>query len=209
MMRKNSTTGSRRDHTGAAPAKIPAARSTKQVRATTAAKDARINEAGLGGKRTGKVSARVKRAQGRRDTKAETIPPPIAPSRASADDPRPEKRPLQVQVNTARNVKGSHGMNLYVQSTVEASLDRFAERITRVEIHLSDDNGSKSKGDDKRCILEARPAGLQPVVVTHIGATIDEAVDGALQKMEKLLENTFAKLHQTKGGVSLGDVPTD
>ena len=42
---------------------------TNQVRATTAAKDARKQEAGLAGNRTGKSSASGKRAQGRRDSK--------------------------------------------------------------------------------------------------------------------------------------------
>ncbi len=112
---------------------------------------------------------------------------------------------MQVQVNTDHNVKGSERLRLHVQSSVEASLGRFGEKITRVEIHLSDDNGDRTRGDDKRCLLEARPAGLQPVVVTHVGGTIDEAVDGAVEKMEKLLDSTFAKLHNPKGRTSLGE----
>jgi len=111
---------------------------------------------------------------------------------------------MQVQVNTDRNVKGSEQLELYVQSTVEASLGRFGERITRVEVHLSDDNGDRTRGDDKRCLLEARPAGMQPVVVTNVGETIDQAVDGAVEKMEKLLDSTFAKLDDPKGRPSTG-----
>ena len=55
---------------GGQPAsKRTATDSTQQQRAMTAAKDARIKEAGLGGKRAGKASASGKRAQGRRDSK--------------------------------------------------------------------------------------------------------------------------------------------
>ena len=112
---------------------------------------------------------------------------------------------MQVQVNTDHNVRGSEQLDLHVQSTVEASFARFGRRVTRVEIHLSDDNGDRTRGDDKRCLLEARPAGLQPVVVTHVGATIDEAVAGAVDMMERLLDSTFTKLHDPKGRTSLGE----
>ena len=112
---------------------------------------------------------------------------------------------MQIRVNTDHSVKGSEQLDLHVQSTVEASLGRFGEKVTRVEIHLSDDNGDRTRGDDKRCLLEARPAGLQPVVVTRVGRTIDEAVGGAVDMMERLLDATFAKLHDPKGRTSLGE----
>ena len=189
---------------------------SQQIRATTAAKLARINEAGLGAKRTGKASATTKRAQGRRDLKADDSEALIddklavlaeAQSEPASNDEAPdtEDQPsLQVQVNTDHNVHGSERLELYVRSTVEASLGRFGERLTRVEVHLSDDNGQRSRGDDKRCLMEARPAGMQPIVVTHLASTIDDAVDGAVMKLEKLLDNTFHKQHDHKGRQSLG-----
>lgn len=115
---------------------------------------------------------------------------------------------MQVQVNTDHNIAGSEQLHLHVRSTVEASLGRFGERITRVEVHLSDDNGDRTRGDDKRCLMEVRPAGMQPIVVTHIAASLDDAVDGAADKMEKLLDSTFHKLHDPKGRTSLGEDPS-
>ncbi len=115
---------------------------------------------------------------------------------------------MQVQVNTDHNVRGSEQLDLHIRSTVQASLGRFGEWITRVEVHLSDDNGDKSRGDDKRCLMEARPAGMQPVVVTHVAGTIDEAVEGAVERLEGLLDGTFDKLHDPKGRPSLGEDPT-
>ncbi len=105
---------------------------------------------------------------------------------------------MQIQVNTDHHITGSEQLNDQVQSTVEAGLGRF-KQLTRVEVHLSDDNGAKSRGEDKRCLLEARPAGMQPVVVTHLAGTIDDALDGAVTKMSKLLDSTFEKLHRTRG----------
>ena len=46
-----------------------------------------------------------------------------------------------------------------VEAVVRGALDRFSEQITRVEVHLSDENSDKKFGtDDKRCLLEARLA---------------------------------------------------
>ena len=115
---------------------------------------------------------------------------------------------MNVQVNTSHNVAGSEQLDEYVRSTVEAVLGRFGEQITRVEVHLSDDNADKSNGDDKRCLIEARPAGMQPVVVTHVAATLDDAVDGAVERLERLLDGTFSKLHDPKGRTSLGEAPS-
>ncbi|CAN5355387.1 HPF/RaiA family ribosome-associated protein [soil metagenome] len=112
---------------------------------------------------------------------------------------------MQIQINTDHNIKGSEQLNLHLQQSVEASLGRFDERLTRVVIHLSDDNGDKSSGDDKRCLMEARPAGMQPIVVTHIAGTVDDAVDGALDKMTRVLDETFAKLRDPRGRPSLGE----
>ncbi len=111
---------------------------------------------------------------------------------------------MQVQVNTGHNIKGGETFDEYVQSTVEAALGRFTQ-LTRVEVHFRDDNAAKSHGDDKRCVLEARPAGMQPVVVEEVAATVDEALDNAVGKMAKLLNSTFEKLHDPKGNTSTGE----
>ena len=98
---------------------------------------------------------------------------------------------MQVQVNTGSSIEGSERLTHYVQTTVQAKLHRFVDHVTRVEVHLSDENSHKSHGDDKKCTLEARPAGRPPVAVTHQTATLDQAIHGAVEKMERLLDSTF------------------
>jgi hypothetical protein len=45
-------------------------------------------------------------------------------------------------------------------------LDRYSEHITRIEVKFSDENSDRDSENDKRCVLEARLKGLQPLVVT-------------------------------------------
>ena len=74
---------------------------------------------------------------------------------------------MQIQVNTDDNVKGNDELTRHVEAEIGAALSRFSDQLTRVEAHLSDENAGKSGGADKRCMLEARPAGKQPVAVTQ------------------------------------------
>lgn len=101
---------------------------------------------------------------------------------------------MHIQVNTDNNIEGSARMTAYFTETLNESLDRFQDQITRVEVHLSDENGQKQGSDDKRCLLEARLKGLKPVVVTHHAESIDLAVSGAIDKLVKSLDNTIGKL---------------
>ena len=111
---------------------------------------------------------------------------------------------MQFQISTDKNIDSSEQLAQEVQATVEATLGRFGEQLTRVEVHLSDENSHKSRGDDKKCVMEARPAGMQPVAVTHVAATLDQAVEGAAEKLERLLDSTFGRLNNPKGRTSYG-----
>ncbi len=102
---------------------------------------------------------------------------------------------MKIQVNTDRNVEGTDALVKLVESEVRSALERFEDRLTRVEVHLGDENSEKDGGGaDKRCLLEARPAGMQPVVVTDHADTVEQAVVGATRKMQSLLNSTFGRI---------------
>jgi len=83
-----------------------------------------------------------------------------------------------------------------VTDVVENALSRFSEHITYVEVHLSDENSDKKGGhDDMRCMLEPRLEGRPAIAVTHQATTLDEAVDGAVDKLANLIENVLERQH--------------
>lgn len=102
---------------------------------------------------------------------------------------------MQVQINTDRNIAGHEALAAHVSDLVKNALDRLSDHITRVEVHLSDENGDKSGQNDKRCVMEARLEKRQPVAVTHQAATLDQAVEGAAHKLARLIESTLGRLH--------------
>ena len=101
---------------------------------------------------------------------------------------------MLIQINTDKNIDGSKRMSNYFSGIIESSLHRFNEHITRVEVHLRDENSQKEGPDDKRCMLEVRVKGLQPIAVTHKAEGLDQAVIGAANKMKNALGTTIAKI---------------
>jgi len=98
---------------------------------------------------------------------------------------------MQILINTDHNIEGRESLAARVQDTVEHGLGRFGGRITREEVHLSEQNGDKGGQDDKRCMMEARVEGRPPAAVSHHAATLDQAVHGAVDKLKKSLESTL------------------
>ena len=101
---------------------------------------------------------------------------------------------MQIQINTDHNIEGEEPLAAQVSGVVEGALGRFSDHITRVEVHLSDENGHKSGQNDKRCMMEARLEGHQPIAVTHDAATLDEAIDGAAARLTRSIESTLGRL---------------
>jgi len=101
---------------------------------------------------------------------------------------------MEVLVNTDSSVEGHDALAADVEAAVRHALVRFADRITRVEVHLSDENSHKHGANDKRCLIEARIAGRQPTAVTHHAEDLTKAVAGAADKLKRALDTVFGKL---------------
>lgn len=102
---------------------------------------------------------------------------------------------MQIQINTDRHIESNERLVGETEATVRGALERFTAQVTRVEVHLTDENNDQRGGaSDKRCKLEARVASLQPIVVKHEASTVQLAVDGAAEKLKRSLESTLGRL---------------
>ena len=103
---------------------------------------------------------------------------------------------MQIQIHTDHNIEGHEALVAQVTGVVENALSRFSEHITHVEVHLSDENSDKKGGyNDLRCMMEARLEGRHSIAITHQATTLDEAVDGAIDKLANLIESTLERQH--------------
>lgn len=101
---------------------------------------------------------------------------------------------MTIQINTDNNLTVHESFSTKLHELLSEELSRFSENITRLEVHLSDENGHKDGQNDKRCMIEARLEGRQPIAVKDSGNTHDLAVIGAIEKLKAVLEKTMGRL---------------
>lgn len=96
-----------------------------------------------------------------------------------------------MQVNFG-NIAYTDVLDERIREEVLEGVGRFAERLTRIEVHLEDTNGPKG-GDDKRVLLEARLAGDKPFVVEARGDDLYDLVVEASGKLGRALERRLGR----------------
>jgi len=116
---------------------------------------------------------------------------------------------MLIQVTTDNHITGRKELASRVQSAVQDALHRFGSQVTRVEIHLADENAQKKGDRDKRCSIEARLAGLSPVAASDRAGDLDQALTGALDKLVAQLEHTVGRLGEHKGHTPFGGESAD
>jgi ribosome-associated translation inhibitor RaiA len=99
---------------------------------------------------------------------------------------------IQLNADNHLHIHADFGQKLTDMLTDEFA--RFSENISRIEVHLSDENGSKEGPDDKRCMLEARVDGRPPIAVTAHGDTYEQALSASIDKLTASLETVIGKM---------------
>ena len=100
---------------------------------------------------------------------------------------------MNIQINTGHNIQSNETLIAKFRSIIESSLSRISDHITSVEVHLKDEDGIKKGKNDKRCMIEARLEGRQPIVVTDHAATLNQALDGAIDKLINMIESIHGR----------------
>ncbi|MFA5678603.1 MAG: HPF/RaiA family ribosome-associated protein [Pseudomonas sp.] len=114
---------------------------------------------------------------------------------------------MQIQVFSDNRIENSSKLVEWAQSAATSRLQRFDEDLTRVTVHINDENGEKAGAQDKRCQIEARARGLQPISVTHKSDSERLAVEGALDKLHAALTSQLGKLRNKRPNTAA--VPAD
>ena len=102
-----------------------------------------------------------------------------------------------VQINTDNQIKSDAEANERLEERIRSKLRRFERRLTHVELHVSDTNGTKG-GNDKRVSLEVRPTGHEPLAVHADAQRVEDAVTAAADKAAKALDHALGRLNDKR-----------
>ena len=103
---------------------------------------------------------------------------------------------MTIQINTGKNLNGEDRRQVFFISQIAEALQRFESYITRIEVHLKDENGKKEGFNDISCLLEARLEGRQPIAITNQAGTIELAIEGAIDKIKTAIETILGKIQK-------------
>lgn len=101
---------------------------------------------------------------------------------------------MEINVNTDNTIDRHQGLDERVREAVESSISRF-EQVRRVDVHLSNQHGQKHEDGDNYCMMEARVAGYEPVVVHAHGADLHLSISGAAGKLKRALDSALGRLN--------------
>lgn len=106
---------------------------------------------------------------------------------------------MQIQVHTDNPIQGGESLATWVQGELNTRLARFKEYVTRVEVFLSDTDARKTQGGLKRCVLETRVNGRQPIAVNAEAEKMADAVNAATEKLMRAVEADLGRLKDKNG----------
>lgn len=113
---------------------------------------------------------------------------------------------MLVHVNTDNHIRGSDELIGSVEGRLTQAFARFEPQLMRIEVRLSDENSQKG-GNDKRCLLEARFSGQEPLVASENSPNLEQAVEGAVDKLLRVIESQVERLEDSSRRVSMSGEP--
>ena len=96
----------------------------------------------------------------------------------------------------ARNFTLTDAIDKHTRDKLEPMIHNFGDRILKVTVHMSDDNGPKG-GIDKHCHIHVDLKKLPTVVIEDSEENLYTAIDLATHRAERAVRKTLEKA-QTK-----------
>ena len=110
---------------------------------------------------------------------------------------------MQIQLNTSNGIENKENLDRWADTEIRQLFARFTADVTRIEVHLSDENHAAGGAGDKRCVMEARLAHLKPIAVTHDADDIDDAFRGAADKLKRALDSAIGRMNSHRDRQSI------
>ncbi len=108
---------------------------------------------------------------------------------------------MRVFVNTGNDVDGGQELTARVRNEVTHALRWFSDRLTRVDVYLTDENSDKGGSNDRRCVMEAHVAGREPIVATEQQSRFAMAYAQAAEKLQRAVKRDLDRVEDNRRGI--------
>ncbi|GAB1595723.1 HPF/RaiA family ribosome-associated protein [Lysobacter claricitrinus] len=102
---------------------------------------------------------------------------------------------MHIEINHDNHIQYDESVERHVRQTLDTALSRYADQVTRIEVHLHDKNAERRGANDRHCLLEAKVEGRPPVAASDDADTIGAAISGAAKKLQRRLNSDLSRLH--------------
>ena len=102
---------------------------------------------------------------------------------------------MHIEINTDNHIRHDESVERHVRQSLDSVLERFGDRVTRLEVHLHDKNAARQGGNDKHCLVEAKLEGRPPIACSDEADTLAAAISGAAKKLQRRLDHDLGRLH--------------
>jgi ribosomal subunit interface protein len=102
-----------------------------------------------------------------------------------------------MKIHIRSNVPLSDAITEHIDRKLDLALRHVPERVTRVTVHIADENGPKG-GLDKRCRIVVGLGGLDPIVVQDRGDDVYAVVSRAAAKVDEQVSRVTAWEHRRR-----------
>lgn len=103
---------------------------------------------------------------------------------------------MQIIVRT-QGMPVTEGMRVHVERRLSFALDRFADRVRRVEVRCGDANGPRG-GVDKRCALAIHLWPGDTVRVEELADDLYVAMDRAVHRASRAMGRAVSRARRTQ-----------
>jgi hypothetical protein len=100
---------------------------------------------------------------------------------------------MKILINTDKTIHADERHRDFFTDQIAEEMDQYQSHITRIEVHITDQNGKKEGMNDIRCLMEARLEGRQPIAVSDQADTVEAAVSGAIEHLQNALESILER----------------
>jgi ribosome-associated translation inhibitor RaiA len=99
-----------------------------------------------------------------------------------------------IEFHSDSNVNATDETVAPFRDQINNSLSKYSHQVSSVQVHFSDENGKQGGQDDKRCMIEVRLDGMNPIAVTGRSSSLAQALKLAIDKMKTSLDTRRDRL---------------